>query len=262
MTRQTTDARDGPLDEERTLIVIATYNERENLPLLLEMIWEVAPRVEVLVIDDNSPDGTGTWVAEEQSRRPHLHYIGRPGKRGLGSAIARAMRFAIEHQYDWLINMDGDLSHDPHDIPRLIEAGQGRGAASCGEPCDVVVGSRYVPGGGTRGWPRHRRWMSRLVNVYSRLLLRLPLRDCSGGYRLFRVPVLRMIDWDRVKATGYAFHEEFLWHLRRSGARLCEIPIVFVDRQRGRSKINVREAIVALWRIFQLGCREWLSRSR
>ena len=243
---------DGLVDDERILIVIATYNERDNLPSLLDVVWQVLPQVDVLVIDDNSPDGTGRWVAQEKRERPQLHYVARPSKQGLGSAVGLAMRYAIEKGYTYLVNLDGDLSHDPRDLPKLIEAARREGDA----PCDVVVGSRYVPGGGTKGWPWHRRLMSRSINIYSRLLLRLELRDCSGGYRLFRVAVLQRIDWTSVRATGYAFHEELLWHLKRSGAKLCEVPILFTDRRRGSSKINLKEVFVALWRIFQLGWRE------
>ncbi len=240
----------------RYLVVVATYNERENLPQLLPAIWAVHPEFDILVIDDNSPDGTGKWVETQLSSEPRLKYLPRPAKLGLGTAAVAAMKVAIEHDYDYLINMDADFSHDPAYLSDLIAAIDSPDSA----PADVVIGSRYVPGGGTAGWPWYRRLMSRMVNTYARLWLRLPLKDCSGGYRCFRVATLSRIEFDQVRAHGYVFHEEILWHLRRVGARLREVPIVFVDRRFGESKIRAIDAAVAVWRIFLLGCIEHFGR--
>ncbi len=242
----------------RDLVVVATYNERENLPRLLPEIWAAAPDVDILVIDDNSPDGTGQWVESQLEREPRLKYLPRERKLGLGTAAVAAMRYAIEHGYRYLINMDADFSHDPSVLPQLIAAME----PADGRKVDVAIGSRYVPGGGTHGWPWYRRWMSRAVNVYARCWLRLPLRDCSSGYRCFRVATLERLELDRVRAHGYVFHEEILWHLKRAGAVFAEIPILFVDRQFGQSKIRLTDAFAALWRIGQLGIRDRLSRPR
>lgn len=239
----------------RTLITIATYNERENLPLLLELIFEHAPEVDVLVIDDNSPDGTGPWCDEYSVTDPRVHCLHRSGKLGLGTAILDGMRYAIEHGYDFVLNMDADLSHHPKHVPELI-AGMHQGD---NKVIDVMIGSRYIPGGGAENWPLLRHVMSRGVNVYTRIFLGLSPRDCSGSYRCYRVELLRQLDFDSVVARGYAFQEEILWHLKRAGARFGETPIVFADRVHGQSKIDARETGAAIWRIFALGMRNWFG---
>lgn len=242
----------------RLLVVVATYNERENLPDLVERILSAAPAATVLVIDDNSPDGTGEWARERARSEPRLQVRQRPGKQGLGTAILEAMRVAVAENYDWLVNLDADFSHDPDVVPALVAATVD---AQDQPVADVVIGSRYIAGGGTSGWPWYRRWTSRSLNGFARRWLRLPLRDCSSGYRCFRTEILRRLDFGQVWATGYAFHEELLWHLRRHGARFRETPILFVDRRQGRSKINLREGLAALAVIARLGLAERLGRS-
>jgi len=236
------------------LVVVATYNERDNLPRLVAAILDVAPESRVLVIDDASPDGTGEWARRRAVDEPRLRVIERPGKMGLGSAIVRAMRIAVDEGYESLINLDGDSSHDPAVIPELL--GRLHGGTGGGE-ADLVIGSRYVAGGGTQGWPARRKWMSFAVNTLARNALRLPVRDCSSGYRCFRVAFLKRIDLSTLRATGYAFHEESLWRLKRAGARIAECPITFVERRRGQSKINAREAAAALFGMLRWG---WLER--
>ncbi|MGI8977724.1 MAG: polyprenol monophosphomannose synthase [Pirellulaceae bacterium] len=233
----------------RTLVTIATYNEIENLPLLVEAIWQVAPQVDILVIDDNSPDGTGPWCEERAQTEPRLRCLHRAGKLGLGTAIIAGMKYAIEHGYDLVLNMDADFSHHPRYIPALL-AGM--------ENADVTIGSRYVPGGGAKDWPLKRRLMSWGVNTYARWLLGLRPKDCSGAFRCFRVDLLRTIDFDAIRSRGYSFQEEILWHLKRAGARFTESPILFADREKGQSKINSQEAVSALWIIFRLGVTNWL----
>jgi dolichol-phosphate mannosyltransferase len=233
----------------RTLVAIATYNEIDNLPPLVDAIFDQAPHVDVLVVDDHSPDGTGRWCDERAAQDSRLRVIHRPGKLGLGTATLAAMRDAIDHDYDLLLTLDADFSHHPRYIPGLLRGMDASGAGTV----DVLIGSRYVQGGGVRGWPLRRRLMSRLVNGYARCMLGLSPKDCSGAFRCFRVGALKQIDLDAVRSRGYAFFEEILWHLQRNGAQLAETPIVFVDRQQGRSKINVREAASALWSIFRLG---------
>lgn len=234
----------------RILVVVATYNERANLPRLTEAIREHAPRAELLVVDDNSPDGTGRWVDEVAQDDPTLHVLHRPGKLGLGTATVAGLRFAIEHDFDWVLTMDADLSHDPAAIPRLLEA-----ALDPTDPVDVVIGSRYVPGGGIEGWPLHRRWMSRTINALARKMLGLSVRDCSGAFRCYRVATLRALDLDQVRSHGFAYLEELLWLLERHGARMREVPFTFVDRTHGHSKISTREAWAALGTIVRLSRR-------
>jgi dolichol-phosphate mannosyltransferase len=248
-TKLATDASSAADSASRLMIVIATYNERENLPTLVERLRQVAPQATLLIIDDNSPDGTGQWAEERGQSDTQVRVVHRSGKQGLGSAILLAMRAAIAENFDLLLNLDADWSHPPDAIPDLL-AGM--------RQHDVMIGSRYIPGGGTAGWPWHRRLMSRAVNWYSRWALRLPTRDCSGGYRCFRTATLAKLDLSRIRSSGYSFHEELLWHLKRTGASFGETPILFVDRRFGSSKINLREAFTALWVIFRLGCREWL----
>ena len=234
----------------RTLVTIATYNEIENLPLLVDAIWEVASQVDILVIDDNSPDGTGSWCDEQAKTEPRLHCLHRAGKLGLGTATIAGMKYAIEHDYDLMLNMDADFSHHPRYIPALL-AGM--------ESADVTIGSRYVPGGGVKDWPFKRRLMSWGVNTYARWLLGLRPKDCSGAFRCFRVELLRRVDFDSIRSRGYSFQEEILWHLKRAGARFTESPILFADREKGQSKINSREALSAIGIIFRLGIRNWLG---
>lgn len=240
--------------QRKTLVTVATYNERENLPLLVEAVFEQLPAAEMLVVDDGSPDGTGQWCDEFGRADPRLCCLHRSGKLGLGTAIVAAMRYAVEHGYDYMLNMDADFSHHPRYLPAIVAAMD----PLDDEPADVVIGSRYVAGGGVEGWPLKRRLMSAAVNLYARTLLGLRPRDCSGGYRCYRVDLLRRLNADAIISRGYSFQEEVLWRLKRLGARFREVPIVFADRQRGTSKINGREAWAALWILFRLGVKNWL----
>jgi dolichol-phosphate mannosyltransferase len=234
----------------RTLVTVATYNEIENLPLLVEAIFAEVPGVDLLVIDDNSPDGTGRWCDEKSAEEPRVRCLHRAGKLGLGTATIAGMRYAIEHGYDQVLNMDADFSHHPRYLPALL-AGM--------EQADVMIGSRYVPGGGVKDWPLKRKLMSWGVNTYARLLLGLSPRDCSGAFRCYRVGLLKKLQFDAIRSRGYSFQEEILWLLKRAGARFGETHILFADRERGKSKINGREAIAALWVIFRLGVKNWLG---
>jgi len=243
-------------DAHETLVTVATYNEIENLPRLVDAIFHVAPAVDLLVIDDNSPDGTGRWCDERSAADPRVCCLHREGKLGLGTATMAGMRYAIEQGYRYVLNMDADFSHPPRYLPDLM-AGMDPDE---GPAVDVMIGSRYVAGGGIEGWPWRRKLMSSAVNLYARWLLGLKAKDCSGAFRCYRTEVLARVDFDRVRSRGYAFQEEILWHLKRAGARFGETPIVFVDRTAGRSKINTREAIAALWIIFTLGARGVLKR--
>jgi len=240
----------------KTLVIVATYNEMENLPRLVEEIFHYAPEADVLVVDDNSPDGTGRWCEERRAVEPRLDCLHRSGKQGLGAAIMAGMKCGLERGYRYILNMDADFSHQPKYLPALIA---GMNPAD-GSAVDVMIGSRYVPGGGVEGWPLGRRLMSRAVNFYARWMLGLRPRDCSGAFRCYRATLLAKLDFSAVRSRGYSFQEEILWQLKRLGARFGETPITFVDRQRGQSKINLGEAIEALKVIFILGLRNWFGR--
>ncbi len=229
----------------KVLISLATYNEAGNLEPLVEEIRRQAPSASILVIDDNSPDGTGKIADELRASMPDFHVIHRPGKLGLGSAIVAAMRFAIEHGYDYLLNLDADFSHPPRFIPALL--------AGMGEH-DVMIGSRYVKGGGVEGgFDFKRKFMSAGINWYARLLLGLKTRDNSGSFRCYRVSKLAEIGVDRIRSRGYSYLEEILFFCRQVGCRMGETPILFEDRRAGVSKINPREVVEALLVIFKLG---------
>ena len=211
---------------------------------MIPEIHRSAPDADVLVIDDNSPDGTGTLADEMSTDDPRIHVLHRSGKLGLGTATVAGFQYAIEQGYDLLINMDADFSHHPRYLPALRE---------CSRRVEVGIGSRYVAGGGVEGWGLLRHFMSRGINGYARLLLRLKTRDNSGSYRCYQVAKLRELDFDRVRSRGYAFQEEILYLCRRIGCRFEETPIVFEDRRFGSSKINAREVVLALRDIFLLG---------
>lgn len=215
------------------LVALATYNEIENLPSLAAAIHAQMPEADVLVVDDDSPDGTGQWCDEQAAKSPWFSVIHRAGKLGLGSASWAAMQAAIDRGYDSLITLDADWSHPPETLP---------GLAAASINADVVVGSRYCPGGRVEGWPLSRRAVSAVMNVATRIALGLPLRDASTAYRLYRVELLRQLDFSQLTATGYAYLEEIAWHLDRLGARFVEIPITFVDRRAGASKVSIGEA--------------------
>ncbi|MDR2761871.1 MAG: polyprenol monophosphomannose synthase [Planctomycetaceae bacterium] len=228
------------------LVVLATYNERENIVQMVEQIFANAPDVDILVVDDNSPDGTGDWVEENCRVDSRLKLLRRSGKLGLGTAILDAMRYAIVNDYKYLINMDADLSHSPKYIPSLR-------AKSLEGGYDVVIGSRYIPGGGVEGWAFSRRWMSYLVNLGAKFLLGLKTQDNSGAFRCYKVDTLKSLDMDKFISRGYSFCEEVLFRLKKKNATFAETPIIFVDRQRGYSKINKKEAINAVLIFLRLG---------
>jgi dolichol-phosphate mannosyltransferase len=218
----------------RTLVALATYNERETLPSLVDAVCEALPDADILVVDDNSPDGTGNWCDERVVSEPRLRCLHRAGKLGLGTATIAAMRVAIDEGFEVLVTMDADWSHDPQHLPDLVAAT---------DWADVAIGSRYCPGGQIDGWPLVRRVVSRVTNAASRRLLRLPVRDASSAFRAYRISRLRELSLDEVQATGYAYLEEIVWHLDRAGATFTERPITFRDRRGGRSKASAREAI-------------------
>jgi dolichol-phosphate mannosyltransferase len=227
----------------RTLVALATYNEVENLPTLVDAIEAALPEADVLVVDDNSPDGTGKWCDDRATTDARLKCIHREGKLGLGSATIAAMHYAMANGYELIVTLDADWSHDPCDLAELVAA---TGHA------DVAIGSRYVEGGEIDGWPRHRRLLSRWMNGLSRTMLGLPIHDTSGAFRAYRVAKLRDIHIDGIRSAGYAYLEEILWHLAQADATFAEVPITFRERRAGRSKINVGEAVGKLATLVRL----------
>lgn len=228
------------------LVIVATYNEMENLPSLYDEIVRAIPAAHVLVIDDGSPDGTGKWCDEQAARDERLRVIHRPGKQGLGSATIRGMREAIDRGYPFAATMDADFSHPPDRLPDLVHP------LACDLNLDVVVGSRYVAGGKIEGWPWTRRWMSRWINRFARFSLGIPVRDCSGAFRVYRTKCLAELPPESLRAQGYAYLEEILYRLVRRQARIVEVPFVFRDRVKGQTKINWKEAVGALTTILRL----------
>jgi dolichol-phosphate mannosyltransferase len=232
---------------KRALVIVPTYNERENLPRLVPSILSRDERLEILVVDDNSPDGTGELADEIAAGERRVHVLHRQLKEGLGKAYLAGFRWGIERGYDALFEMDADFSHDPGHLPQFLEAI---------ENYDVVLGSRYLHGRVTVvNWPIGRLLLSYFANVYARKVTGLPIADATGGYKCFRRQVLESIPLDRVESNGYAFQIEMSFRAWKKGFRLGEIPIMFVDRDVGVSKMSkqiVREAVWRVWRLRML----------
>jgi dolichol-phosphate mannosyltransferase len=225
------------------MVVIATYNERHNIEPLLARIRGAAPTEPVLFVDDSSPDGTADAVRSFQKSDPVLHLIVRQGQRGYGAACREALqRILDERLAPYVIQMDADLSHPPEALPTMIQML---------ETCPVVVGSRYVPGGGTENWDWRRRWLSRGGNLYARMLTGVPVRDATAGFVGYQIETLRKIDLGGICSEGYAFLMEMKFSLHRSGVRICEFPITFTERELGKSKFNsriMREGMLYPWK--------------
>ena len=227
----------------KILIVMPTYNEMENFPRMLAALEALNLGLEILVVDDNSPDGTGNWVKEESAKRPHLHLIQRKGKLGLGSAYVEGFRFALARGYDFIFEMDSDFSHDPVYIREFLTTIQ---------DYDLVLGSRYIHGVTVVNWPMSRLLLSYFANMYARWVTGLPLRDVTGGFKCFRADALRKLDLDRIHSDGYSFQIEVNYKLWKRGCRIQEIPILFRDRVAGVSKMSskiIREALLLIIRI-------------
>ncbi len=226
-------------DIGRILVIIPTYNERENLPLIVPAVLAAAP-VDVLVADDNSPDGTGEIADALAADEPRVRVLHRAGKEGLGAAYLAGFDWALAHSYDVVVEMDADGSHRPQDLPRLLEALQ---------DADLVLGSRWVPGGSVVNWPKSREALSRGGNTYARRMLQIPLHDATGGFRAFRASALRAIDLATVDSQGYIFQVEMATRAVQRGLRVVEVPITFVEREHGTSKMNRGIVGEAMWRV-------------
>lgn len=222
------------------LVVVPTYNERDNLTAVLDRLRASVPAADVLVVDDGSPDGTGALADDRAAGDPHTHVLHRAAKAGLGAAYVAGFSWGLERGYDVLVEMDADGSHAPEQLPQLL--------AALSE-ADVVLGSRWVTGGTVVNWPRRRELLSRGGNAYVRLALRLPLKDATGGYRAYRRCVLESIDLAGVSSQGYCFQVDLAWRAWQAGFRIVEVPIRFVERVAGVSKMDRAIVTEALWRV-------------
>lgn len=235
----------------RVLVISATYNEQANVSALVKGVLGVDPEYQLLIVDDDSPDGTGSIALDLALMEPRLHVLLRKGRRGLGSAIFEGLSLAHDRGFAVAINIDADASHDPADIPRLLAALDPLG----GPPAEVVVGSRRVPGGRTEGWPLTRHLTSRLVGLFARCMLGVPARDPSSGYRAIRLSLLEK--FNPPISSGYAFHEELLWLVHQTGGRIVEVPITFRDRAHGTSKAGLAEISRAVGDLLTLTRKTW-----
>lgn len=231
----------------RPLVVIPTYNERENLASIVARVRTAVPDASVLVVDDASPDGTGVLADELAAADPAVQVLHRGGKEGLGAAYLEAFDWALGHEFDPVVQLDADGSHQPEQLPSLLAALAGTDPA--GEPVDLVIGSRWIPGGAIENWPRRRQLLSRGGSAYARWVLRLPTRDATAGYRAFRADALRRIRLEDVHTRGYGFQVDMLWHAREAGLTVVEVPVTFVERERGRSKMSAGIVVEAMLRV-------------
>jgi len=227
----------------KILIIIPTYNELENLPKLLPEVLSKDEGINVLIVDDNSPDGTAGFVESQMKVNNRIHLIKRPSKQGLGTAYIAGFKYALQNNFQIIFEMDADFSHDPKEIPRFLDEIKNS---------DVVLGSRYINGVNVINWPLRRLLLSSFANLYTRIITGLPVHDATGGYKCFNRKVLEAIDLDRVKSNGYAFQIEMTFKAWKKGFSVKEIPIIFVDRVKGKSKMSkkiVREAVTMVWKL-------------
>ena len=238
-------------DAGRVLVIVPTYDEAENLEPIAARLRAAVPTADLLVVDDDSPDGTGRIADRLAAEDERVHVLHRTDKAGLGAAYIAGFAWAREHGYDVAVEMDADGSHSPEQLPRLLEALA---------DADVVLGSRWVPGGEVVNWPRSRELLSRGGNAYTRVMLGLPLRDATGGYRAYRRTVLDSLPLDRVASQGYCFQVDLAWQAWRAGYEVVEVPITFVERERGTSKMSRSIVAEALWRVTWWGLRSRRSR--
>lgn len=228
-----------------TLVIIPTYNERENLPEIVAQVLEQSDSFSVLVVDDNSPDGTGAvaeQLKEEHSGR--VEVLHREGKLGLGTAYIAGFKYGLAHDYAAICEMDADFSHDPAYLPRLIAALQ--------DGADLALGSRYKSGGGTRNWTLPRKLISRFGSLYARIILGVTVNDLTGGFKAFKRSTLQRLDLDKIKSNGYSFQIEVTYRVSRLGLKIVEVPIIFVDRRVGQSKMSRKifmEAVLMVWKL-------------
>lgn len=227
----------------KTIVVIPTYNERENIEQMIPDILSVLPETNILIVDDNSPDGTANIVKKFMKDNPNIHLIERAGKMGLGTAYCEGFKYALSKGFDVIFEMDADFSHDPKELPRFLNEL---------ENADVVIGSRYIKGVNVVNWPLSRLLLSYGANMYTKTITGLPVKDATGGFKCFRAEALKKIDLDSIHSNGYGFQIEMNYRLWKKGARIKEIPIIFIDRRSGISKMNkkiIYEAIFLVWKL-------------
>lgn len=225
----------------RVLVIVPTYNERDNLPMITERVRAAVPEAHLLIADDDSPDGTGAVADALAGSDDHVHVLHRPGKQGLGAAYLAGFRWGLNEGFDVLVEMDADGSHRPEELPKLLEA--------LADGADLVIGSRWVPGGKVVNWPASREFLSRGANVYTRMMLGVPVRDATAGFRAYRASTLRKIGLDDVESQGYCFQVDLTLRTVRHHLRVAEVPITFVERTVGASKMSRGIVAEALWRV-------------
>jgi len=231
------------MEAKKALVIIPTYDELENLPRLIPEVLSQDGIIDILVVDDNSPDGTANWIKENSEYNGRIKLLERKKKMGLGTAYIAGFKYALENNYDFIFEMDADFSHDPVELPKFLREI---------EQHDLVLGSRYKQGVNVINWPMSRLMLSLFANVYTRIVTGLPVRDATGGYKCYRREVLEKINLDRIKSNGYAFQIEMTFKAWKKGFRIKEISIVFTDRVKGTSKMSkkiVREAILMVWKL-------------
>ena len=230
--------------DEKVLIIVPTYNERENIESLLDRVFEQLPTAHVLIVDDNSPDGTGELADELSRADDRVQVMHRSGKMGLGTAYVAGFRYGLAREYQYLFEMDADFSHDPKYLPGMLAMARGG--------VDLVLGSRYMPGGGTENWAPWRKILSRGGSTYARTVLGVEVRDLTGGFKCFRRRVLEALDLDAVRSEGYSFQIEMTYRAVCKGFTVGETPIVFVDRREGQSKMSRDIFLEAIWMVWKL----------
>ncbi len=229
--------------DKKSLIIIPTFNELENLPRLIPKVLKQDDSIDILIVDDNSSDGTANYVLEQQKSNSRLNLIQREKKLGLGTAYIAGFRFALANGYDFIFEMDADFSHEPKEIPHFLKAI---------EKNDLVLGSRYIDGVRVLNWPMKRLLLSFFASVYTRIITGMPIKDATGGFKCFRRKVLESIDLNNVRSNGYSFQIEMTFKAYKKGFKIKEIPIVFMDRVKGKSKMSkkiVREAVLMVWKL-------------
>lgn len=229
--------------KEKSLVIIPTYNEMENIPKLIPIVLSQHDSLEILIVDDNSPDGTANYIEELMHSNSRIHLIKRSGKLGLGTAYLEGFKYALKNNYDYIFEMDADFSHDPNEIKNFLEVIKEN---------DLVLGSRYINGVRVLNWPMRRLLLSFFASVYTKVITGMPVRDATGGFKCFRRKVLESIDLDKVKSNGYSFQIEMTFKAYAKGFKIQEIPIVFVDRVKGTSKMSkkiVFEAVTMVWKL-------------
>lgn len=231
------------MNDQKSLVIIPTYNELENIPKLIPIVLAQDERINILIVDDNSPDGTAKFVEEQMATNERIHLIKREKKSGLGTAYIAGFKYALENEYEFIFEMDADFSHDPNELRNFLIAIMEN---------DLVLGSRYVNGVRVLNWPMARLLLSFFASVYTRIITGMPIKDATGGFKCFRRKVLESIDLDRVKSNGYSFQIEMTFKAFVRGFSIKEIPIVFIDRVKGKSKMSkkiVREAVLMVWKL-------------